>query len=114
MNAAAAAARTGYPAGMPWGYNPYLFGYGNPDVASAYPGSPGSLVGANALGASGGYSNMATEGRREGGSAAASLPAAKKAASAPLESGGETSFLLPAADADGKNDDEDEAGCSQQ
>merc|ERR1739838_73917 len=99
MNAAAAAARTGYPAGMPWGYNPYLFGYGNPDVASAYPGSPGSLVGANALGASGGYSNMATEGRREGGTAA--VGAAKAAAAFPARPvqprGGSAAASLPAA-----------------
>jgi len=137
MSMNAAAARTGYPTGLPWGYNPYLFGYGDPGVAGAYPGSAGALVGANALGASGGYGNMATEGRREGGtpavaaakaaagypsrpsqprggSAVASLPATKKPAPVPLEAGSETSFLLPAVDVDSKNDDDDEAGCSQQ
>jgi len=142
MNAAAAAAR-GYPASLPWGYNPYLFPYGNPDVASAYPGTAGALAGASALGANGGY-GKAAESRRDGGtaavaaakaaasfpmrpaqpragSAAASLPASKRA-SPPLEvgaqrtsdGGGETSsFLLPAADADSKVEEEDEAGCSQ-
>lgn len=146
MNAAAAAAaRNGYPGGMPppWGYNPYLFPpYGNP-YAGGYPNSLDYSMGAQALqgkaavdGAGAATAAPAAGFGRGGAKAAAKAkavapPAAVQAGhpgssapKAPLHEAKPPAVAVEAplkaapsqsreAVAEGKQQEEDEAGCSQ-